>query len=82
MGTEEVDRAHRMLNEGIFVHQCVDSTCSSVVEFDDEPWCFTHSPDEGSSLHGWSARRVLAESVQDQLADNARLSHNVFDKED
>ena len=23
--------------------------------YDDEPWCFDHSPDEGSSLPGYSA---------------------------
>lgn len=42
----------------IFHHECVEVGCDRVVEFDDEPWCFTHSPDEGSSLRGYSARRA------------------------
>lgn len=44
------------LNEGVFPHHCVEHGCDRIVEFDDEPWCFTHSPDEGSSQVGYSAR--------------------------
>lgn len=55
--------------EGIFPHKCVTPGCDRIVEFDDEPWCFTHSPDEGSSLRGYSARAAAVE-----------LTHrNVFD---
>lgn len=42
---------------GIFPHKCVENDCDSIVRFDDEPWCFTHSPDEGSSFEGYSARK-------------------------
>lgn len=49
--------------EGIFKHQCVHPDCGKIIEFDDEPWCFEHSPDEGSSLYGWSARKLLREGV-------------------
>lgn len=51
------------VEEGIFPHQCVHPDCDRIVEFDDEPWCFTHSPDEGSSLVGWSAKELLQEGV-------------------
>lgn len=44
------------MEEGIFRHECIEPGCGIVVEFDDEPKCFTHSPDEGSSLRGWSAQ--------------------------
>lgn len=63
-----------MDEEGVFWHKCIVSDCSRTVEFDDEPWCFEHSPDSGSSLRGYSARRA---------AENAPVEHkNVFDKED
>lgn len=41
--------------DGIFWHQCEEPGCERQVEFDDEPKCFAHSPDEGSSLYGYSA---------------------------
>jgi hypothetical protein len=72
MGTEE----------GIFKHQCVHPDCDRIVEFDDEPWCFTHSPDEGSSLFGWSARKALHEAAEEIIAaDGDSVKHNVFEKE-
>lgn len=40
---------------GLFLHQCTEPGCPSTVRYDDEPYCFTHSPDEGSSRRGWSA---------------------------
>jgi hypothetical protein len=48
--------AEQMEREGIFFHECEQEGCKIIVEFDDEPFCFTHSPDEGSSLFGYSAR--------------------------
>jgi hypothetical protein len=45
------------IEDGIFEHECVKPQCMRRVEFDDEPWCFAHSPDEGSSLPGYSARK-------------------------
>jgi hypothetical protein len=41
--------------DGIFRHKCIESSCSEFVMYDDEPWCYDHSPDEGSSLPGYSA---------------------------
>lgn len=43
--------------DGIFEHECIRPECTHRVEFDDEPWCFTHSPADGSSLPGYSARK-------------------------
>lgn len=40
---------------GIYKHKCIESSCSEFVLYDDEPWCFDHSPDDGSSLPGYSA---------------------------
>lgn len=40
---------------GIFPHQCEYQGCNTIVSYDDEPWCFTHSPDSGSSIRGYSA---------------------------
>lgn len=39
-------------------HPCVESDCAKLVPFDDEPWCFTHSPDSGSSVRDYSWQRV------------------------
>ena len=41
---------------GIFPHECEEDGCGIMVLYDDEPKCFTHSPDEGSSVVGYSAR--------------------------
>lgn len=40
---------------GFYKHNCTHPGCPTVVLYNDEPWCFTHSPDEGSSLKGYSA---------------------------
>lgn len=67
------------VEEGIFPHQCIHPECDRIVEFDDEPWCFTHSPDEGSSLVGWSARKALTSTAESQaVANEAGLAHNIF----
>lgn len=42
--------------DGIFSHKCEQKDCPKTVDYDDEPFCFTHSPDEGSSVKGYSAR--------------------------
>lgn len=49
---------------GIYRHQCIEDDCTTTVQFDDEPWCFTHSPDEGSSLAGYSAKAEAARIAQ------------------
>jgi hypothetical protein len=46
-------------HEGIFPHKCAEYDCDVVVQFDDEPRCFTHSPDEGSSVLNYSYRKGL-----------------------
>lgn len=58
--TEPTVDTHRddrwcMKHYGIFPHKCESSGCSRMVQYDDEPYCFTHSPDEGSSVRGYSA---------------------------
>jgi len=37
-------------------HPCIFPGCQMEVEYDDEPWCFTHSPDSGSAVPGYSYR--------------------------
>ena len=37
-------------------HQCEYNGCERMVTFHDEPFCFTHSPDEGSSVPGYDSR--------------------------
>jgi hypothetical protein len=45
-----------MDEEGVFWHECEADGCTRQVEFDDEPLCYTHSPDKGSSMPGYSAK--------------------------
>lgn len=40
---------------GFFPHECETYGCDRIVRYDDEPYCFTHSPDDGSSVPGYSA---------------------------
>lgn len=35
-------------------HPCEMSGCDKMVPYDDEPYCFDHSPDEGSHVMGYS----------------------------
>lgn len=35
-------------------HPCEADNCMIQVMYDDEPYCFMHSPDEGSSVRGYS----------------------------
>lgn len=62
------------MEEEIFPHECITPSCEKIVQFDDEPWCFEHSPDEGSSLAGYSARRAAeGKKVRE-------VRHNVFEQ--
>ena len=40
---------------GLFPHECEEAGCDRIVQYNDEPGCFIHSPDEGSSVRGYSA---------------------------
>ena len=37
-------------------HPCTHPGCPHTVAYDDEPWCFIHSPDSGSLVPGYSYR--------------------------
>jgi hypothetical protein len=50
--------------DGVFPHECEEEGCDRTVVFDDEPKCFTHSPDEGSSKRGYSARQKAEREKQ------------------
>lgn len=43
-------------------HPCENEGCLATVEFDDEPWCFNHSPDGGSDVQGYSYKESHSES--------------------
>lgn len=63
------------MDDGIFPHECITKDCPRIVENDDEPWCYEHSPDEGSSLAGYSARRAAANPALGKT-----VKHNVFEE--
>lgn len=55
---------------GLFPHKCEKAGCDSTPIYDDEPFCFKHSPDEGSSKKGYSAwgkeqERLYRQAVKD-----------------
>lgn len=58
---------------GVFWHECEELGCHLMVEFDDEPKCFTHSPDEGSSVKGYSA---AAKASEEQGDDQKKMRQN------
>jgi hypothetical protein len=37
-------------------HKCQHIGCDSMISYHDEPYCFTHSPDSGSSVPGYDSR--------------------------
>lgn len=41
-------------------HPCENKDCPNVVPYDDEPLCFTHSPDSGSTVPGYSYKATHA----------------------
>jgi len=41
-------------HDGIFWHECETPGCVKKVEFDDEPFCFMHTPNAGH-IEGYSA---------------------------
>lgn len=43
------------VKHGVFWHKCEQDGCDKDIQYDDEPKCFEHSPDEGSSVRGYSA---------------------------
>lgn len=43
---------------GLYRHKCSRAGCRTLVLYNDEPWCFTHSPDEGSSVKGYNAYKM------------------------
>lgn len=47
------------------MHPCIEDGCEETVQFDDEPWCFTHSPDSGSSVPGYSYARSVRVTQED-----------------
>lgn len=67
-----------MDEEGIFPHKCIEEGCDQEVQYDDEPWCFTHSPDDGSSVPGYSARKEaeLSQMVQKHYVHNLLSQQN------
>ncbi len=48
---------------GLFPHPCEQESCDARCIYDDEPYCFSHSPDEGSSVKGYSAYQKFLESI-------------------
>ena len=59
---------------GLFPHKCVTPECKYVVQYDDEPWCFNHSPDVGSSKRGYSAVLVHREITDPYVSDTPESS--------
>ena len=64
MGTFSEDGSYKVPTTGVYHncgdecrHQCEHAGCDRMIQFHDEPYCFTHSPDEGSSVPGYDSRK-------------------------
>jgi hypothetical protein len=55
---------------GLFPHFCEYHGCDSKSLYDDEPYCFTHSPDSGSSVKGYSAYKNFLASLSEHPSNN------------
>jgi hypothetical protein len=55
---------------GFFRHDCITPGCDSKVLYDDEPWCFVHSPDAGSSKPGYSAYLAYRDQLDPYVSDS------------
>jgi hypothetical protein len=49
-------------------HPCTHSDCTVTVPYDDEPFCFDHSPDHGSTVPGYSYKAAVRQVI-DSAAD-------------
>jgi hypothetical protein len=58
-------KTDRTKDYGIFWHQCEHEGCERRVEFDDEPFCFEHSPDAGSAVEGYSTKAEDAKRAEE-----------------
>ena len=58
-----INNINKLIDDGIFPHNCEEPGCDHQVQFDDEPYCYTHSPDSGSSVRGYSARAKAERSL-------------------
>lgn len=58
-------------------HPCTKGECPNIVPYDDEPYCFTHSPDGGSTVRGYSYKAMNTPHYQNlrftSPADAARV---------
>ena len=70
----ELDVMQRAIGTGSIPHPCVIPGCYDVVPYDDEPWCYTHSPDEGSNKRGYSWLRDNNVSTTGQIEHAFRLA--------
>lgn len=50
-------------------HPCLSGGCPNTVAYDDEPYCFTHSPDSGSYAKGYSYRAAQQRKAERQAAE-------------
>lgn len=67
MGIDGIENLKEDGDDGVFPHQCTEPGCQITVAYDDEPWCFQHSPDEGSSVVGYSAREEAKKKMESGL---------------
>lgn len=62
-----------LTKSGVFPHAC-EAGCGRTVQYDDEPYCFDHSPDDGSSVPGYSARTEALATRVAGLTPSQRLA--------
>jgi hypothetical protein len=59
---------------GLYPHNCEEPGCTARPVYDDEPKCFTHSPDMGSSVRGYSAYEKTLKQMPDvRVLDDVQI---------
>ena len=51
-------------HDGVFWHECEMPGCTKKVEFDDEPYCFIHTP-SAAPIQGYSAYKKARNPLND-----------------
>jgi hypothetical protein len=59
-------------------HPCEAPDCKMLAEYDDEPFCFTHSPDSGSYVPGYSYK---TKHRDDRTKENTMPDHDTMQQE-
>lgn len=59
------------------LHPCEMGICDNIVAFDDEPYCYLHSPKNGAYMVGYSYRRMHRRKYAQTIIGETFVQHNL-----